>query len=621
MTGKPTLLGFEGSRSASSILAWGSAAVLLDGQLINAETRSSVSWNDAERQRLLEEGAITLFDRALSLEEWDGTSELAILALASDALARRLTIDTGKVGGFLKAHHLKDQRVYVFDGLESVRRCGAMLATQVASLLGEERKGFGANRLIDAGLSLNPADPAVNAFSVQLASDKVFAEELARGHIVDPQELQRFELLLRAFSVAASKSFKPKGDKSADYVIKMNGGIVPKEGGLSTKYLASVAGSINEIQPVASSLVASHFPFLPQPPSPNMSEAIAASAEFHFSAALSGDTFLERVSRFCALTYIDKIISGDIDAPELAQPVSFLREPSPDTQVQLKRLGEKKLIPAPAPSSRPRPTDWKRSRELTLLGYQSGLIRDGDRIEVSVAPKWRLQMPSSNNGDRSQPTGIEAVLDRDDFLFRPTLYTVVREDEPSHASRFFLRKIRPLGVGEDDVVTALPSSTVKDAYCLNLKWKVHRASNDLLTLDGRAIRGVAAHNARSARDWIATLYAFYRELELSADWRRTAYLKPARAGDTSALIRLTVSLAALGGDALVSELVSEIDRRYAVAVRVNNTRREVLRNGDLLEFHGRQGKRIRLTDKGKRFARLVEVSGGDRGADADEVDG
>ncbi len=620
MTQKATLLGFEGARSASSIVAWGSAAVLLDGRLINTETRSWVPWSDVEKHRLLEEGAITLFERALSLDEWDGESELSVLSLSNDPLAKRVTLDTGKVGGLLKAHHLKDQRIYVFDGLDSVRRCGVSLSTQIATLLGEDRKTFGANRLIDAGLSLNPSDPAINAFSVLLASDKPFAEELARGHLSDPYDLQRFELLLKAFTVASSRSFSPRGDKSADYVIKMKGGIVPREGGLSTEHLATVAGSINEIQPVASSIVASHFPFLPQPPSPNMSEAIAASAEFHFSAALSGDTFLQRVSRFCALTYIDRIISGNIDAPDIEKPVSFLREPSPETRVQLKRLGEKRLIDAPPPAARFGAAEWKRSKEFTLLGYQSGLIRDGDKIEVSVAPKWLIQMPSSNNGDRVRPIGIESIIDRNDFLFHPTLYTVVREDEPSHSSRFFLRNIRPLGVGDQGVVTALPSSTVKESYCLNLRWSVQRVRNNVLTIDGHDIVGVAAHSATSARQWISALYRFYRELELSAEWRRTKYLKPARPGHTSALIRLMVSLSALGGDAPVSELVSEIDRRYLVAVRINNTRREVLRNDDLLEFHGQHNKRVRLTDRGKRFARLVELAGGDVGSESGEVD-
>ena len=52
------------------------------------------------------------------------------------------------------------------------------------------------------------------------------------------------------------------------------------------------------------------------------------------------------------------------------------------------------------------------------------------------------------------------------------------------------------------------------------------------------------------------------------------------------MARAVVSLHYLGKESTANELAEEISRRFDTIARVNNTRREVIRNGRLLEFVG-----------------------------------
>jgi hypothetical protein len=88
------------------------------------------------------------------------------------------------------------------------------------------------------------------------------------------------------------------------------------------------------------------------------------------------------------------------------------------------------------------------------------------------------------------------------------------------------------------------------------------------------------------------------------------WVRPGRAPAPRAIDRVLVSVDALGGEAPVSDVVVEINRRYRVAVRINNTRREALRFPDLLEITGQQGRDLRLTPRGRAYARAFASAGG-----------
>jgi hypothetical protein len=55
------------------------------------------------------------------------------------------------------------------------------------------------------------------------------------------------------------------------------------------------------------------------------------------------------------------------------------------------------------------------------------------------------------------------------------------------------------------------------------------------------------------------------------------------------------------GEATAAEIVNYIKANFAQNVRVNNTRREVLRNPTLLEFDEKDDQIVRITERGKQY--------------------
>jgi hypothetical protein len=100
-----------------------------------------------------------------------------------------------------------------------------------------------------------------------------------------------------------------------------------------------------------------------------------------------------------------------------------------------------------------------------------------------------------------------------------------------------------------------------------------------------------------------------KAFELADHPFRVSWLPP-HDPKTTAVGRALVALNELGGEAFVPDVVATINRLFNTTVRVNNTRREVIRHPDLLEFHPDDDSVMRWTAVGRSFYSVYVAAGG-----------
>lgn len=606
------VVGFEGRRDAESPVNWGAAA-LSDGEhLINAATKRRGAI--ADLQYLEEEGHLARLERPIKVPDAFAESPLVVAELKKTDLAYPLLgADTGKSGGLAAHGHTDAVQIYVFETNATFDAYCARVATSLMqSALYEERTSDQRQHLVRVGLLLASNHPALNALRVSMVpfGRRERAREVALRKI-DEADQAMFETILWALTTLNS-----------EYVIKYEGG-VSEGGGLDLNEMEHIVRNTRATHQPFVSRMAKVYPFLRKPPEPRLRDLKgAASAHFHFVADVKGELFGERVARLLELRMLEDSLAGEmpVDLPDrekVEKAVGVIRAPSADTKASHVTFGRGELRLYVGESER-KQESARRSEPLIMLGYQSGLIREADEVEIMLAPPSRrrgLMLRTTDNGDGEDPIGVRKMRQTgSDLLFAPACFTLMRVVQAGEErDTTYLREVQNLPIGKGRKLTAIPSSVLDGAIMYNFEIGIHRTSANTIATDIGRIDGVNDRTLVGARKWMESFATLCEEFEIDPPaqvLRRIRYWKPAKLPQATPLQRVLVVLRELGGRAHQSHLIAAIDERYGGNARTNNTRREVIRNPTLLAFADDDQRTITLLERGKKVAEAYIRAGG-----------
>ena len=491
---------------------------------------------------------------------------------------------------------------YIFSDSDAFGRYAKEVADAIVSdILYSGMPASEPNReLVRLALILASGNPALNAVRVFLSENNTsFVERMARASVRPPSAIIDFELLLRAL----------RSDKD-EYELKYEEGAAAG-GGFDVDVAVSTLSAIQLAHKSFKPTLERQYPFIREIPSPRFREMRAASAELHFVSSVAHRPLGDRVARYLSLHFLEESLRGSDptvvpQSRELQQAIRRIAQPSSETRLSQKRLEkqdreEVTYVAAPRPSV-------ERSGVLKVLGVISGLEKDF-MAELQIAPSWRLTVSTTNNGDGEPPSGADATRGAQ-FLRKAFVFSIFRESKGDGTDRFFLVEMRALGAGAIDELTAIPSSVVPEAFVIGLKLTVQCPTAETVSVaDLGALGDLPTGTLASSHTFIRTYGDTCRAFELADHSVRLSWLQPNDPKATS-LGRVLVALDELGGEAFVPDVVAMINRLYNVTVRVNNTRREVYRHTDLLEFAPEDESVMRWTALGKAFHAAYVAAGG-----------
>lgn len=606
------VIGFEGTMSENAPIAW-AAAALSDGKyLINPTTSQRVEL--AAMVEMEATGALTSIKANIEIDDRYAALPLILVVIRRTHLLSTIAlIDTGKAGGLIGRGGTKEFHYYVFKNETSLD----MYAREVIALVikrilytppaGNDNEGSVAD-LLRLGLILDHSDPFLNALRVHTAGTRREAVlKLARSNLRTLEAHSDFDAFLSACE-----------DLSAEHILKYEKGAA-EGGGFNVDVAVTALRSIEALHEEISPGLLRKYPFLEQPAPPRFAMMRAASAEMHFATSIEGKPLGDRVGRYLELLMLARVLRGNLPKEiESTRRIEAARavviQPAPETTLRLKPVNASDIEQvALAPEKR---ADIERSAPFSVLGYQSGAIKDTARIELHIFPRKRLTISSETDGAGGIPTGVEFLRNESDFLFKPALITLCREkDNISGKEALYLQSMQLLDVGAEGEITAIPSSIVKGSYLIDLSIPVLRPDLDVLALSIGNISGLSAPRKLSrAESWLRVYKDLCINLELvEGSNDDSSWLAPATCPEPSSLVRVLVALAELGGRAPVKEITALIAERFDVVVRDNNTRREAIRHPDYLVFDAEDPKIISQTERGELYLRAYVNGGGDVG--------
>jgi hypothetical protein len=144
---------------------------------------------------------------------------------------------------------------------------------------------------------------------------------------------------------------------------------------------------------------------------------------------------------------------------------------------------------------------------------------------------------------------------------------------------------------------------------LRIRVRLSNRSNRLTGSLGR-INVDSTGALETAREFLENLARASAMYELEHAGPASRWIGPPRIDEASPLARVVIVLQSRDGAANVSVIRTLVERRFGRAVRGNNTRREVIRNPELLEFDAENGQLVRLTEHGARFYTAYVGAGG-----------
>ena len=595
------VIGIEGFVPPDAVVVWGAAA-LSDGQrLINSHTHLVAPL--AEAQRLREERHLHLFTTGIELRDEHDDLPLVVVMVNRESDKRDYFLaDTGRLGGLVAHRHAGGWQQYIFVDSDAFGRYAKDVADAVVSdiLYAGTPASEGNREVVRLALILAPGNPALNAVRVYLSeNNNNLVERMARASVRPPTAVSEFELLLRALR-----------SQNDEYELKYEEGAAAG-GGFDVDVAVSTLSAIQLAHRSFKPTLQRQFPFIKEIPSPRFREMKAASAELHFVSSVAHRPLGDRVARYLSLHFLEETLRGATpenvpQSRDLQQAIHRIAQPSTETRLSQKRL-EKVDREEVTYVATPRPA-VERSDVLKVLGIVSGLEQDF-MAELAISPSWRLSVSTVNNGDGDPPIGAEATRGAA-FLRKAFVFSIIRENRGDGTERFFLIEMRALGPDVVDEVTAMPSSVVPEAFMTDLRLTVQSPNAETMDVSELGTfeevpTGTLATGQRFLKAYAERCKAF----ELAEHPFRVSWLPP-HDPKTTAVGRALVALNELGGEAFVPDVVATINRLFNTTVRVNNTRREVIRHPDLLEFHPDDDSVMRLTAQGRSFYSAYVAAGG-----------
>jgi hypothetical protein len=583
------IVAFEGKRSGRVFFAWGTAAVRDGDRLLNSTRQISSSFEEEEFKTLVNEGALTALTTPIEISTENAKLPLVVLEInAAEGFEHELHVDQNRIATVLASATSGGHHYYVFASHEVFRGVASTLIAQaLRCLLYLDKWTEGHDRLLRSAMALDAHHPVINALRAFRSTNAEAFLPIARNNLRSDEARQVFESAWLAFT-----------HTDLSYVLKYKGGLVREEGGMQIGHVARLMKSIQAAHPVLATTIVRKHPFLLRPPETQLYELKAASAEFHFTVPQV--SLGERFARYLELELFEQALDGSVPDTERVPPafVEAVRQiAAPDEKTAVsQKLGANALRPVRSKLEGDEEPFERWSPPLNVLGYQSGLVRDTEQIEINMFPGHRILVSSTDNGAGARPIGLDFLQTRRDFLYQPALYKIQRRLHDS-TERYFLQEVFVLKQGAKGVVTAIHSSIVAGAFVCNLSIRVAR-NGGRLVFGEDSLSGVEARAIGDAQKWMLAFGEICRKIELS-DKRHTR-LAPHRMPPTPFLLQVLWAVAELGGGARQADVVLKINEHFSKSALVNNTRREVLKNESLLQFAD-EPKVITITPEGRRY--------------------
>jgi hypothetical protein len=596
------VVGVEGTLREDAVVIWGAAAIEFeDGVIVNSHSGAKTTAEGAPR--LAHEGHLILFRRPpITIRDEHASQPLIVVMVNRQApQLEHFLVEAGKTGGLVGRSNRKDWLISVFANRVAFNAYAASVADRVSGhVLYSATHSSDANReLIRLALLLSPGSASLNAIRVfQSGSQQGAMHRLARASVRPKEAVHRFELLLTAMR------------SNADYQIKYEGG-VSKDGGfdvdVATRTFKALGTAHNALAPA----IKLDYPFLKVIPPPLFHHMVAQSAEMHFKPAIEGKPLGEQIARYLSLHLLEQSLRGEeIEVPkpqQLHAAVQRIANPTPETRVLQKPLAatdREVVVPRLE-------LDGKVAQfpSVDVLGFISGLQKDY-QIELSLSGELREKLSITDDGNGATPRGVDAVQRHgDEFLRKPCIASIFSYLDENGDETVYLKEMRLIPPGGSDVVTAIPSGVVEGAYLTSVNLRVTVTAEGVIQTPVGEWPNALTGNLPDARSWLIGYTTAARAFELTqvsaGKWLRAVDVPPA-----SAIQRILVALYALKGRARIPELLVEINRRFQVAVRVNNTRREINDNPLLVNLDETDDQIAQWTAAGEAYYRVYVKAGG-----------
>jgi hypothetical protein len=594
------IVGFEGVCEGDTPVTTAAAAFETKDQwLVNSITKHRVPLENKES--LAKSGHLTLLKKPTDVPDDLLTKQcVMVLVQPNTELGSYFAVDLGKVGGLVTKGRHSELRYYLFGNKASFEKYRRNVCDRVVSIVLSSDDPTSFNDLVRWTAAFCPGNPTIQALRVHLSTRKDYLRGLAVKSI-RPQDQEIFDEFLAALT-----------NIDLVYTLKYQNGVATG-GGFDVDDAFRTFKKINDLHCKLKPLMLSRFPFLTSQdlPPPRMRSLVAASAEVHLASDIEGKPLIERVARNLELRLIHRLLSGQdfsmFDDENLLDAAKEVCQPTQETQLQ-HALGKEKIEPVVLRSRRK--SELAQGNPMTVFCFQSGIMKNGSRVELNLGADLTLTFTVTNLTEGSSYLDTET-----DFLRRPLTATFRRELNSDGGQKLFLLKLSPLRVGDWEYVTAIPSSILKHVFLTNVSIQLTRVNDDKIESDLGDICGLSARTKQQALQWAKDWTALCVEHELRLASAGNCFFSEApmrHKKQASALERILVSLRFSGGKATIPSLINDINYRFNTDVRINNTRREVLRS-DLIEFDPENDQVIRLKDRGSSWALAYVMYGGDQG--------
>jgi hypothetical protein len=587
-------IGYEGSRREGVPVHWGVAALAVEEHIFNALTRARSTRDRFEE--LKAEGHVTSLERPVEIPE--GHEGNPIVLVEIDRYSphfSHLRCDPGRAGGLIANSLGRLFQVYAFDSETSFDAYCRDVRDRVMRHVFYESPNSA--ELVRIARLLLVQDPDLNALWVAMAPPEArdLYLSVAKANLRGAEASERFDAQFEAFTYE-------KGVVEVEY----DGGLA-EGGGLDIGPLAQVLRGADDLHSVLAPEVVNDAPYLRTPPSFRLGELRPGSAHLHFQAAVKGRPWGERVARYLELKRFQTALATGSGVPSTARVDRALvrvRAPDANTRTfQTSLSGERKEIGASG-GAVTRATN--RSDAMTFLAIQSGLIKLARDVEVSLFPtsRGRHMISTVDNGNGSAPDGVADLQRGRELLFRPALYSLMFERAEGAKPKTYLRRVSPLPSTMKGSVSAVPSSVADGVWIYGLDIAVERPDPSTIVTEIGTFQTPRTIDVKGSHDWLSGWRIACLEFELLLPksgrrgfkfWIGTADRRP------SSLLRILMILREHGGRLHQTSLVAKASERAGHALRINNTRREVLKNPELLEFSSDDNQTVVATERGQLY--------------------
>jgi hypothetical protein len=618
------VIAYEGVHEPGHPLTWSTGAVLDGDVVINTSTGSRITQSEATD--LVVDGHLTLLPKPIEIKTgWSHVEPIIVLIVDRSLPPATVALpDTGRASHLLGFCRKANISYYAFtqSGFEHYRDTKLVDLVEDILARGEDEDPDFARvslEIVRVGLALDTSHPELNALHVHFAGRREATKRLALAALRGDQAVGRFTNMLRACG-------------GAEYRMKYEGGAAAA-GGFDSDTATRLMKAFHAVQKFAAKKTARAVAFLNSAflrtidlGPPRLHQLQPTSATLIFTTRVAGENLAQRVARYYELQSIGRLVAGEDselshdERVTIRQNLSTVVRPGSSVELKHRRVDREELERVGDLGAGTE--EVANSNDLQLFGFQSGLWRDAAQIEVTVAPDRQIRFAAEGGSDPSLQPDLTFLYTGKEFMFQPAIFAVRRVVTVGGVERFALRHVVHLGPGKAADINAAPCAFVERAYCI-FKTPMR------VMQDGTSIRWTSGafelgpdHTLVVAREMMTAFFLDTRRLELNSPDLLTYAVAP-RPRPLPSRERLLLALMDFEGPAQVKELVEAINKRGRSEaekfgwsfsdVRDNNTRREVLRNPELMRFVGDSDeaadagpddtshlKIIEITDEGKR---------------------